>query len=536
MSEPTSSTSLPVPALPSSADATPYVPVSWVAAAAALAAVVFIVTLGVFAGFAFVNKKPLIEPGLLALPAITLVLCFAARRAIRDSEGTRTDLVEGVSLVNVAWWTALVLGLCYAAYLFAIDYAIHREVNNDLRQWMDSVKGGTEDDLIRAYHHTLPPGVRQDIAPNDADTLRRKNSGDFYTFASCDLVRLARRNTDQFKYVTDSVTWAQRSAEGGGAGAVTDTKCDTTGTVECREGVFPISVTLVGQSARGTPGGRQWMVFRPQNGFIEEAKVRRTPYGWLIDILQSNGGGFGRMFVAHSRSPGSQPFAYRGFIAPGGNWAEWAPVAMDPQLAFAFALPTAALGDAGYTDFIQNRFFKLPNGADPNPILKETFLKSWYEFGVRPSGEMLKDQSGNTADKPDAIVTDTAVEVGTPVEIPVIVSDRTDRQASRREVARGRLVVACTDPALMELVKRLKESADPARATAELPADLRAELTERFADPRSPSGLLFPWRVVRVESNLDSFAVSPPSRPGMSGPPGAGGPPGMGPGGPPGGR
>jgi hypothetical protein len=88
------------------------------------------------------------------------------------------------------------------------------------------------------------------------------------------------------------------------------------------------------------------------------------------------------------------------------------------------------------------------------------------------------------------------------------------------ETARGLLVVACTDPGLLDLIKRYKESADPTKGTINPPDELRAELLERFADPREPTRFRVPWRVVRVESNLEPVIIAPSQRGGaMSAPP-----------------
>ena len=130
---------------------------SWVATVAAAASVLFLLVLGIFGYFSFVNKRPLIEIGLLAMPAVALALCFAARRIIRNSEGTRTDLLYGVNLVNTAWWLSLVLGLCYGAYLIAIDYAVHREAEGEMERWIKLVKSGGEEDIPRAFWLTIDP-------------------------------------------------------------------------------------------------------------------------------------------------------------------------------------------------------------------------------------------------------------------------------------------------------------------------------------------------------------------------------------------
>jgi hypothetical protein len=504
------------PSLPSTADATPYAPVSWLAVAAIVVAGSYALILLIFGTVAFINKKVLVGDGLLLPPVIALVLSFAARRTIRNSEGTRT----GEGLANTAWWLALILGLCYAAYMRAIDYAVHREVEGEVQRWMDHLKNGSEEEQVaRAFHRTLPPGARQDIPPYDADRMRGRFRDEFLVFSNSDLVRLAQRNPDTFKFVPGSVTWRHIP------GAI---ECLVLGTVECREGTFPAIIPLRGGEGVTGSGssGRQWVITRPQNtGFIDQSKVQRTPYGWLVSELEKDGGGFGMGFVSHLRGPSSLQYAYRGFIVPGGDWVEWGFIAGDPSphrvLQLAFAGPSSALGDAGYADYLDKHLFKLRGGAEPPPDMKTKFLASWREFGVRPAGEKLKDPSGGTPDRENAItITDTALEVRVPVEIPLL----PDRPGGKIETARGRLVVTCTDPALLELVKRHKESADSEPKTTGVPPELRAELMERFKNPRDPAQLAIPWRVVRVESDLAPVIITAPQRQGAPG--GPSGPPG----------
>src|SRR5262245_39841596 len=113
----------PAPALASTADTVPYVPVSWMAVAAITVAGLFVIVLVLLAFSALLANNPRVQPELLALRALGIVLGFAARRVIRNSEGTRT----GENLANMAWWISLVAGLGYAAYLLAIDYSVRRD-------------------------------------------------------------------------------------------------------------------------------------------------------------------------------------------------------------------------------------------------------------------------------------------------------------------------------------------------------------------------------------------------------------------------
>src|SRR5437870_5677865 len=104
MAEPTST-----PSLPSTADTTPYAPLSWMAVAAATVALGFLITIVVAGVVSFRSKKPLLMEEILLLPVTAIVFSFVARRVIRNSEGTRI----GEDLANAAWWTSLVLMLGY---------------------------------------------------------------------------------------------------------------------------------------------------------------------------------------------------------------------------------------------------------------------------------------------------------------------------------------------------------------------------------------------------------------------------------------
>ncbi len=158
MAEPTPASATPVPArFPSTTDDTSYAPVSWVAAAALGVSVLFALLLTILAIFAFVAKKPLLEEPLLALPVVAIILCFAARRTIQNSEGTRTSVLFGIDLVKVAFWISLVLGLSYLAYLVAIAFVIRRDAESEAEKWMGWVNKSEEDDVRRAFHRTLPP-------------------------------------------------------------------------------------------------------------------------------------------------------------------------------------------------------------------------------------------------------------------------------------------------------------------------------------------------------------------------------------------
>jgi hypothetical protein len=269
------------PSLPSTADTTPYVPVSWMAVAAIGVAAAFAVTLLALGVVAFTSKKPLLEDWLLAMPVIAIVLSFAARRVIRNSEGTRT----GENLAIYAWWTALVLGLCYVAYLFAIDFAIRRDARGEIEKWMALVTRGDDDDLFRAFHRTLPPGGRQGINPDDKHQMQIRFRDELLVFRTCDLLKLAQRNKDEFEFTSGAVTWSYKP------GMV---DCLLHGTVKCPEGTFPVLIPLKGmEGVTGAEGG---------GGRQSGSSIRRGPRGLRTGGCCGNWSGTGRASERRSSS------------------------------------------------------------------------------------------------------------------------------------------------------------------------------------------------------------------------------------------
>jgi hypothetical protein len=477
------------PALPSTADATPYVPLAGLAVASVIVAGLLALALLLFGVPAFLNRKPLLEPWLLVLGAIGVALAFAARRVIRNSEGTR----GGEQLASAAWWLAVVLGLCYAAYLMGIDFSIKREARRELDLWLGLMQKGTDEDLGIALWRTLPPGERQSLDPRDTPALRLKYRDPLLVLGTCDLAKLLKRNGGAVTFEHTGSTWGARP------GAI-DSGLSLTAT--CPEGRFPLVVLMKGlDGAPGPDGGRagprQWLVSRPQGGgFVDQSRAARTPYGWFVEYLERDGGAFGRGFVSFAANgPAAHPYAYRAFVAADdGDRKSWRDLGqpISGRLQIAFALATGARGDdwaAGYAAFRDTQLIKKPDGTDHAPAARASFLAVWNTMGLRPPGDRLREQGGGPVDKEDVLaLTDGEVVVRVPAEIPF----------GARDAARARVVVSCTDPAVLAELKQLRATADPKSATTDPPAALLSRT--------------IPWRVVRVESDLSPVTVAPPQR------------------------
>src|SRR5262249_20823338 len=143
------------------------------------------------------------------------------------------------------------------------------------------------------------------------------------------------------------------------------TECLLTGTVTCPEGKFPITASLKGvEGVAGSEGGsatRQWMIERPRvSGFIDESRATRTPYGWLVPVLELHGTLFGALYVKESAIGGtsSHVYTYLAFVAEPGD-LRWIEVARDPLLQLAFAAPTAIAHPDEYKNYTEQHFLKL---------------------------------------------------------------------------------------------------------------------------------------------------------------------------------
>jgi hypothetical protein len=287
--------------------------------------------------------------------------------------------------------------------------------------------------------------------------------------------------------------------------------CVLTGTVKCPEGRFPIELALKGLES--LPGsemmGRQWSISPPQGGgFIVQNKVARTPYGLIIQELDGAGAQFGRVFIERASSgPEAQAFLYQVMIRSNANLPFWQKVMLtSPQrIAVGGGLSLTIPFTKDYTDYVQNQLFRLNDGAEPSVEQRNKFLAVWKSVGIFPPGRRIQ---GNDKIDTNALltVTDTAIEVRVPCEIPSL------GITGDLAAARGRVVVACTEPDVLAEVKRLRAEANPDDTSAVLSPDFRKRE--------------YKWRVVRIESDLYEITMTARQGP-PGGPPGGPPPRGM---------
>lgn len=467
------------PTLPSTADAVPYVPVSWMAVGAATVAGIYVVLLLALGGSAFLAKKPLLQPELLALPLLAWILSFAARRVIRNSEGTRT----GEGLANAAWWVAVILGPGYFAYILAIDYSIRRDAKNELVRWVEYIRTEDEsnDNFNLAFLRTRDPNQRGAISPKDTKQLKGRFRDDYTAFEQCDFVKLLRRNkgdTSEFR-PTGVKEWINKP------GGIVE--CIYSGVIKCPEGTFTVNVPLRGMEPTSAAEGigRQWGVMIVPTGYIARDQSTMTRYGWLIETLEQRGTEVGKQFIFRvGLGPWSVPYTYQSMMKPDSNSRYWdaAFVSATPRSAIIGGLGLVQPYTADFDAFYGSEFFRVTGEPDADKLKQ---LRSRFEgFGLLPPEGRLK----NSPDKNSVItITDTGVEVRVPCELPFPGADGT------LAAARARVVVVCNDPALIAELKQLRSEAKPENGTATFPEDLRSRE--------------FKWRVARIESDMVRIQV-----------------------------
>jgi hypothetical protein len=445
---------------------------------------------------AFKDHKPLIMPSLLILPVLGVVLSFAARRTIRNSEGTRT----GEGLANTAWWVSIIGGLGYATYLFAIEYTVRHDANNELKKWVGHlIKPKDEADFYEAFRQTLEPGRRGVVNPEDPKSIELQFRDRVTAFKQADLVRFTRRNPGKCEFIPGTLKdWVYRPF---------GIECVFTGTLKCPEGSFPVQIPLVGAEAKAgseETGGRQWMVIVPQHGFMDPEKISVTPYGWRINQLEKQAADLGQRFVnAAAAGPDVRPYVYQAMMGEPGDVPLWDAKSDSTPARWAVGSCLAsAIPISDKAERLKPRLFRLAGGGEPSAEQKAKFMEIWNTLGIQPPGRRIPGNEKLDM-YPLTTLTDSAIEVRIPCEIPI---------AGKPTAARGRVVIVCNQPEVIAELNTLRDSANPDQAGS------------------PPPEQKVKWRVERIESDLQEVENPMYGRPGAGGPGGPGGPPG-GPGG-----
>ena len=486
------------PKLPSTSDSTGYAPYSFTAMLAAGVAGVFAVSLVVLGLIAFLSTQHFVKPLMLALPMVALVLSFAARRQITNSEGTRI----GYSLCNFAWWVAMIGGMGYAAYLVGIGFAVRTDAAAALKIWSDHVvkadlTDATNTEFYEAFRGVAPPGRQASISFKTpaaiAETLKEWKD-DIVIFRQIDVMRIAHRNKGNVEFVAGGLSQWERDVQGQGM------TCTMNSLMKCPEGQFELTMQM--QQSLNSQQELAWQIRLPAQGFVHSAKL--TNYGFLIRDMETTAAAL----VYQDMLPLFGVIGQNAVLVP--TFAE--PMTNAPhglRLMQQSIGRVAAMGGPGfvypepkdYAEQIAMRFFTPADRSDPSRerLQRDQFLSVWRSGRITPPGSIITE---NRDTGPILTITDKIAELRMPIELQM------PNGATAQTGARGAVVLVCDNPTFM---LKLKEAR--AAAASESAMEMQ-DRTLKFEN--------IPWKIVRIESDMKQVSKKQPQSA-----PGGGGPGGM---------
>ncbi len=245
----------PLPPRPPDEAPKSYSSLSLLALGGLAVAVVYAVVVLVGAAVALFYRMPWILPTWsLAVPLAAVVLCWAARVQIQNSEGALT----GARLTVWGLWLSLAVGLLYAAYYSACYLSVTGMATKVADEMLDDIKN---DRLDKAFLLGLPPP-----RPADDAGLRarlelefdrgRGSGGPFTLFRQSELVRQIQQGgaADQIQCLGVK-DWGPTAG-----GYQVQLAYSVSTPFETSEAL----VTVVGVNSTDDSGGRQWYVKPPQ--------------------------------------------------------------------------------------------------------------------------------------------------------------------------------------------------------------------------------------------------------------------------------
>ncbi len=467
-----------------------YAPVSWTAVASFALAILFALVLAVTLISGFRRGQLVIEPPLLAIPAVVVVLALVARRQIRASEGTRV----GERYANIGWWIAVVGGLIYVTYLFAIEFSIRRDAAREFDTWAGYLRkinptDPKDESFYSACHMTLDPGVRNSVPPSDPARMEAAFRDQVAAFRNCDVVRVCARNPGAVDFRTHGLrNWQQKP---------TEIDCTLVATLVTPEGehgmVVPMRAVVDEKTKR-----RRWQIALAPGGFVKTRNLSR--YGWLVEYLEGSGRQYAYDMMANLNTPGGGRTAYMGYIDP----------ALDPQRATALlksvsatATPRGGVAGSAATAvppsppgamaYLTGKVFTKPDGGPHDSADQARFAALWNTPGrITPAGAVTR--SGPETN-PILRIEPDAVECHMPIDI--ILGGQGPATLSAKGVIVMR-VVAAADPALFADVNSARQ------------AGASGGLSDRSVVTSDVLNHHVPWRVVRIESDLRPIAQTNP--------------------------
>jgi hypothetical protein len=239
---------------------------------AALSLVGLYALLGVGGLVAYSGSNPWLLPGwTILLPLAAAALAWFARGRIRDSEGT----LGGATLAVWGLGLSLFFGLTYVAYYAGAYVAVRQQAQSFARDWVDLIAQGK---LERAFLKTVPvrdrPGdaTRADL---EMHTMSGEQSG-YGTFCQTDFVRALQMGgpATQIRPL-GIVDWVYKSG---------NPEVKARFRVESDVLAFDLLVTALGSEAKAGEG-RQWQVMMQTTGRPRDSEFVPTPKG--LQMIQA---------------------------------------------------------------------------------------------------------------------------------------------------------------------------------------------------------------------------------------------------------
>jgi hypothetical protein len=495
-----------------------YAPLSWLAVTAVAVGGIFVIVILVLAGMALWGGKTLYIPQLLVIPCLGILLAFAARRSIRNSEGARS----GTEYANVGWWLCVISGLLFFAYLWAMEFSIRSDAERQLLQWADSVlkcdPTNPNDPATReAFLKTIDPGKLESAEVKDPRVFEATYSLPFASFRQCSLLVIAARNRDTARIIPKGlVSWDQQEGE---------IQCQVAGILSCAEGDFPITLPMKSM----TSGKRKWQIlgtdkYIPEDPITHKPVGTRTRYGWVLDrvndlAMEATTDFSLTLLNQQPRQPVvgdrvqfvppvtlGQALAIETFITgelskdglkKGTQFAELVLLSSFGRLVLLGGSGSLWGKQISLPDSFFAREDGKPISAEDRRTLASCFDPKWpIPERLTPPGRKNKAVTlGNSL----IFATDSQITVKTAIELK---PDTGEFLTNPQMYTVGRLVFVCDDPELIKDLAQAKQS--QSSSSQEPPADLKSK-TYRL-------------RVVGIESNLPK--MSPPSQRSSPGPEG----------------
>ncbi|MGL4420060.1 MAG: hypothetical protein ACRCZF_05295, partial [Gemmataceae bacterium] len=418
-----------LPSTPPASDGTTYAPYAVLAIAAMAVTAFFVLLMTILALMAVISKQRFFEPMLLALPAVGLVLAYAGRRQVINSEGAR----DGLRLCTIAWWCAILGGCGYGAYLFAVQFSIQNDAIRGFNDWAKNLKEVDSFDqkniaVYRLFIGASMPDQQPNYKTNDVDTMWKVQKSQALGIRQSDIVQLGNRNRESLQVIPGGLeNWEQTPI---------GLNCRTTARFICDEGEFEARFGLVNKVVDSQP---RWQVIVNPSGNITSARV--TPYGQTIRETQIAGYELAYQgFLVNFMSRADNVSLLEEFSQPGPtlrpNRAR-----IESRMALGGGLMLMLPEPADYSDRI-NKFFVPGDQGDParEGEQRRAFQQVWRAGRMVPAKRIIAMSSeGDPQMKPS----NDRLELRVPIEI------QTPSQEGSMTASRGYVLLRLDDPAYL---------------------------------------------------------------------------------------